>query len=193
MVFELQPKKKAKRRNSDDDSDADGGYRQSNKVFDSDDDSENDSVYITTKDRQHVIDFLNTATNGELMTVRSLSAKKIEVLLPLRPYTDWSDLLTKINTNKLISTDMLNAIQDYLNQRNNLSRIMKKCQKLVVNLEAAIAKGDKVIQQPNLLNPEFKLADYQLVGLNWMAIIHSEGMNGILADEMGLGKVGIFR
>lgn len=192
LLFEFQPKKKAKRRNSDDDSDADGGYRQSHKVFDSDDDSENDSVYITTKDRQHVIDFLNTASNGELMTVRSLSAKKIDMILPLRPFTNWTDLLNKINTSKLISTDMLNAIQEYLNQRNNLNRVMKKCQKLVNNLEAAVAKGDKVIQQPNLLNPELKLADYQLVGLNWMAIIHAEGMNGILADEMGLGKVGIF-
>ena len=29
---------------------------------------------------------------------------------------------------------------------------------------------------------------YQLVGLNWLRILHDEGVNGILADEMGLGK-----
>lgn len=34
----------------------------------------------------------------------------------------------------------------------------------------------------------FKLAEYQLVGLNWLAVMHSQNMNGILADEMGLGK-----
>lgn len=84
---------------------------------------------------------------------------------------------------------MLNACQEYLNQRNNMSRIMKKCKKLVNKLEEAVARGDKVVKQPDLLNHDFKLADYQLVGLNWMAIIHSQNMNGILADEMGLGKV----
>lgn len=158
-------------------------------MYDSEDDSDDDTALVMTKDRQKVIDFLNTATIGELMAVRSLSAKKIEILTPLRPIGDWADLLTKINTSKLLSTDMLNATQEYLNQRNNLSRIMKKCNGLVKALEEAVAKGNKVVKQPALLNPEFKLADYQLVGLNWMAIIHAQRMNGILADEMGLGKV----
>lgn len=142
-----------------------------------------------TEDRKEVIDFLNTATNGELMAVRSLSAKKIEVLLSIRPINDWFDLLSKIQTNKSITTEMLNGCQEYLNQRSNMDRIMNKCKKLVKKLEAAIACGDKVVKQPKLLNHDLKLADYQLVGLNWMAIIHSQNMNGILADEMGLGKV----
>ncbi|KAG6369601.1 hypothetical protein JVT61DRAFT_14222 [Boletus reticuloceps] len=29
---------------------------------------------------------------------------------------------------------------------------------------------------------------YQLQGLNWMVLLHHNGLNGILADEMGLGK-----
>lgn len=32
------------------------------------------------------------------------------------------------------------------------------------------------------------LTDYQLVGLNWLAVLHDQNVNGILADEMGLGK-----
>lgn len=27
-----------------------------------------------------------------------------------------------------------------------------------------------------------------MVGLNWLVVLHSQGVNGILADEMGLGK-----
>lgn len=27
-----------------------------------------------------------------------------------------------------------------------------------------------------------------MVGLNWLAVLHNQGLNGILADEMGLGK-----
>lgn len=142
-----------------------------------------------TEDRKEVLEFLNAATNAELMTVRTLSAKKIEILLPLRPFQDWVDLLDKIQKNKFLNTEILNAIQEYLNQRNNMDRIMRKCNKLVKKLEEAVARGDKVLKQPELLNSDFKLADYQLVGLNWLAIIHQQGMNGILADEMGLGKV----
>ncbi|GHJ85429.1 hypothetical protein NliqN6_1831 [Naganishia liquefaciens] len=33
-----------------------------------------------------------------------------------------------------------------------------------------------------------KMRDYQIQGLNWMASLHHNGINGILADEMGLGK-----
>lgn len=27
-----------------------------------------------------------------------------------------------------------------------------------------------------------------MVGLNWLAVLHAQKVNGILADEMGLGK-----
>ena len=32
------------------------------------------------------------------------------------------------------------------------------------------------------------LQDYQLVGLNWLALLHKHNINGILADEMGFEK-----
>jgi SNF2-related domain len=43
------------------------------------------------------------------------------------------------------------------------------------------------ITQPKMLS--VKLKDYQLKGLNWLATLYEQGINGILADEMGLGKV----
>lgn len=160
------------------------------RVYDSDADSDAEDTFFMTKDRKKVLEFLNTGSNSEFMAVKSLSSKKIDILLTLRPFQDWTDLLFKIEQNKL-SIEMLNACQEYLNQRNNMDRIMKKCKKLVQKLEDAVAKGDKVVKQPELLNHELKLADYQIIGLNWLAIIHSQGMNGILADEMGLGKVAL--
>lgn len=33
-----------------------------------------------------------------------------------------------------------------------------------------------------------KLTGYQMIGLNWLAVMFAQGVNGILADEMGLGK-----
>lgn len=38
-----------------------------------------------------------------------------------------------------------------------------------------------------MLNTQLK--EYQLKGLNWLATLYEQGINGILADEMGLGKV----
>lgn len=45
------------------------------------------------------------------------------------------------------------------------------------------------ISQPKMLTVQLK--DYQLKGLNWLATLYEQGINGILADEMGLGKVRI--
>ncbi|KAJ2690101.1 putative DNA helicase ino80, partial [Coemansia sp. RSA 1285] len=42
------------------------------------------------------------------------------------------------------------------------------------------------IPQPRMLMCQLK--EYQLKGLNWLANLYEQGINGILADEMGLGK-----
>ncbi len=42
--------------------------------------------------------------------------------------------------------------------------------------------------QPKLLNKSLQLKPYQLIGLNWLCLMHKNNINGILADEMGLGK-----
>lgn len=47
--------------------------------------------------------------------------------------------------------------------------------------------GELTIKQPNMLMATLK--EYQVKGLNWLATLYEQGINGILADEMGLGKV----
>lgn len=47
--------------------------------------------------------------------------------------------------------------------------------------------GPLKIGQPKMLMAQLK--EYQLKGLNWLATLYEQGINGILADEMGLGKV----
>ena len=47
----------------------------------------------------------------------------------------------------------------------------------------------RVTQQPGLINTAHgSLRPYQIAGLNWLANLYQNGINGILADEMGLGK-----
>ena len=53
-------------------------------------------------------------------------------------------------------------------------------------LNPSSLKADSEIEQPKMLNCSLK--DYQLKGLNWLANLYEQGINGILADEMGLGK-----
>jgi SWI/SNF-related matrix-associated actin-dependent regulator 1 of chromatin subfamily A len=49
------------------------------------------------------------------------------------------------------------------------------------------SKG-RFLSQPESMNSEATLKDYQLVGLNWLTLLYSKKLSCILADEMGLGK-----
>ncbi|KAL2891892.1 putative DNA helicase INO80 [Ceratocystis lukuohia] len=55
-----------------------------------------------------------------------------------------------------------------------------------MNFQNPTGLGDVEIEQPKLINAQLK--EYQLKGLNWLANLYEQGINGILADEMGLGK-----
>ncbi|XP_065185585.1 chromatin-remodeling ATPase INO80-like [Sycon ciliatum] len=46
--------------------------------------------------------------------------------------------------------------------------------------------GDDLKPQPKMFRGKLKV--YQLKGMNWLANLYDQGINGILADEMGLGK-----
>ncbi|KAG0205052.1 hypothetical protein BGX28_003216 [Mortierella sp. GBA30] len=43
-------------------------------------------------------------------------------------------------------------------------------------------------KQPRNMAPGFQLKGYQLLGINWLALLWRKKLSGILADEMGLGK-----
>ncbi|TAQ83680.1 hypothetical protein B7494_g7990 [Chlorociboria aeruginascens] len=46
----------------------------------------------------------------------------------------------------------------------------------------------KFLKKPDLMAEDIMLKDYQIVGLNWLALMWRHKMSCILADEMGLGK-----
>ncbi|KAG0005564.1 hypothetical protein BGZ80_009859 [Entomortierella chlamydospora] len=55
------------------------------------------------------------------------------------------------------------------------------------------AAGKKAMEgfirkQPSNMSPTFQLKGYQLLGINWLALLWRKKLSGILADEMGLGK-----
>lgn len=158
-------------------------------VFDSDADSEEDSNFVVTSDRQTVLDYLNESTVVQLTSIRTCSTKKANVLVELRPFESWRDLIDKIKQSKPLNFDILNNCQELLKRRQKMSALLEKCKKIIRNLERALAlTKDAPAEQPKCLSAGLTLADYQLVGLNWLIMMHKENFNGILADEMGLGK-----
>lgn len=44
------------------------------------------------------------------------------------------------------------------------------------------------LKKPNMMAEDCVLKDYQVVGLNWLALMYRRKLSCILADEMGLGK-----
>lgn len=180
---------KAKRRKVDnsDSNDSDTNYADT-RVFDSDEDSDVEISDVLTPSKKKVLEFMETATASELQLMHSCSKKKVDALLASRPFTGWIDLVEKLQGNKYLSTDLLNSAQRVISTRQNVAALMNKCSKISEQLEFAAKREHAIKSQPKNLSAGLKLTGYQLVGVNWLAMLHEQGLNGILADEMGLGK-----
>ena len=96
-----------------------------------------------------------------------------------------------------MTTDMLNNTTLLLKMRDAVARLMDKCEKItekmtkmVENLTKSEAASTTIelTEQPKNITEGFKLTNYQMIGLNWLVLMHKQSLNGILADEMGLGK-----
>lgn len=49
-------------------------------------------------------------------------------------------------------------------------------------------RQSKFLKKPAMMNEDITLKDYQVVGLNWLALLYKHKLSCILADDMGLGK-----
>ncbi|KAH0954847.1 hypothetical protein HN011_009740 [Eciton burchellii] len=183
-------KKKRRKLNVDEDIDIDsdeGSYKD--KVFNSDDDSDIEISNDLTSDKKAVLEFMQTAITSELLLMSQCSQKKANAIIEARPFEDWRNLVHKFQNTRYLDTELLNAAQVLLCTRHVVENLMKKCFRLSVNMEKAVAAGASAItKQPKALSSNLLLAPYQMVGLNWLAVMHAQNVNGILADEMGLGK-----
>lgn len=183
-------KKKRRKMNVDEDVDIDsdeGNYKD--KVFNSDEDSDIEISNELTGDKKAVLEFMQTAMISELLLMSQCSQKRANAIVEARPFKDWRDLVNKFQNTKYLDTELLNAAQVLLSTRHVVENLLKKCLRLSTNMEKAVAAGASAItQQPKALSSDLTLAPYQMVGLNWLAVMHAQNVNGILADEMGLGK-----
>lgn len=143
----------------------------------------------TTVEQSGVLEFLSNGTLGELLCMPQISKKKADAIIELRPFDGWRDMVEKFQQTKGLGGEILNSAQDYLYKRHVVTQLMNKCSKLSSELERMNFMGHSYVsRKPSLLSEELTLADYQMIGLNWLVMLQNRGLNGILADEMGLGK-----
>merc|ERR1719228_3222433 len=164
-------------------------------VFDSDEEEEGPSDDNLTADKKKVLKFFNEGGEQEMTGIQGCNKKKVIEIIKLRPFEGWVDLVNKLRGSRQLNTEMLNSATELLRMKSAVTKLMTKCQKITAKMEGIVEQLTNCSQsmlelseQPKSLNPDFKLSVYQLIGLNWLVLMHKQSLNGILADEMGLGK-----
>ncbi|XP_022785581.1 SWI/SNF-related matrix-associated actin-dependent regulator of chromatin subfamily A containing DEAD/H box 1-like [Stylophora pistillata] len=168
--------------------------------IDMENDSEDDS--LSKEEMVTMLSFFNDCTVQELAAVPGLSSKKAEKIIKMRPFESWTDLVSKLDSAKNLSSELIDNCQSLLEERKAVEKLMNKCENIsnkiqdMLNSRLSVDKNDSsnskrgavITSQPKILNKSLQLKPYQLTSLNWLVLMHEQGVNGILADEMGLGK-----
>lgn len=177
--------------------DEDEEYGSGNESGDSEDSMEEEGDEAKTV-KEVILSFFNDASLEELMTTPGCSKKKSDIIVGLRPFDTWETLVFKFTTTKGISYDIISGCKEVIKMREVVVRLMQRCEKISSSMEKIVnhllhsntelEDEYQITKQPSNLNQNFQLKPFQMVGLNWLKIMHTQDLNGILADEMGLGK-----
>ncbi|KAL0182285.1 hypothetical protein M9458_021660, partial [Cirrhinus mrigala] len=154
-------------------------------LLDSDSDHSDETL---SKVKSEILSFFQTASVDELTLIAGCSLKKAQKITELRPFKTWKDLDETIHRGNGLSTELLAGCREVLKEREVVKGLMSKCEKISVKLTQDVThvmnKGPGAMSQPQILNSTFQLKPYQLIGLNWLALLHQNKLSGILADEM---------
>ncbi|XP_055064775.2 SWI/SNF-related matrix-associated actin-dependent regulator of chromatin subfamily A containing DEAD/H box 1b [Misgurnus anguillicaudatus] len=158
-------------------------------LLDSDSDQSEETL---SQLKSEILGFFQGASVDELTLIAGCSLKKAQKIIELRPYKTWKDLDDAIRRGSGLSTELLAGCREVLKEREVVKELMSKCEeisgKLVQDVTQVLNKGLGSMSQPEILTSTFQLKPYQLIGLNWLTLLHQNKLSGILADEMGLGK-----
>ncbi|KAG0380704.1 swr1 complex component [Mortierella sp. AD032] len=102
---------------------------------------------------------------------------------PTRPSSEFTDTDTEYDDNRTIS---IYGTDDELSLGDMLPLLDPEIRPITPEPEAFETGANVKTKIPFLL--KHQLREYQHVGMDWLANLYSNGLNGILADEMGLGK-----
>uniref|UniRef100_A0A671LIZ9 DNA helicase n=2 Tax=Sinocyclocheilus anshuiensis TaxID=1608454 RepID=A0A671LIZ9_9TELE len=172
---------------SEDEEEIDSDVESISDDLDSEDE---DSISGNLQDK--IIQFLQEASLDELALISGCSIKKAQKIISLRPFNTWKDVKEQFFKGNGLSIDLVHGCKVVLKERQVVRDLMGRCekiaQKMTKDVTQVIEAGMGSIKQPKVLNSNFKLQPYQLIGLKWLILLHQHNLSGILADEMGLGK-----
>ncbi|GAW20692.1 hypothetical protein ANO14919_102010 [Xylariales sp. No.14919] len=159
---------------------------------------------------EQVLNYLNSCTAESLAQITGFPAADSKLMVSCRPFASVSDaeLVSKKESRskskaKRVQLGLLfvEKLTSWFAAFHAASEVIRHCENRGEKLRKAMAswpmdkngrsqEGDAlpVSEKPRLMADNVALKSYQLLGLNWMNLLHSEGFSGILADDMGLGK-----
>ncbi|KAH9897530.1 SNF2 family N-terminal domain-containing protein [Xylariomycetidae sp. FL2044] len=180
------------------------------------DDEDEEVIDVDILNSQNrVLEYLNTCTAEELgrMTGLPHDAKLMCSSRPFKTITDAERVSRKENTKSKsktkrteIGSTMVEKLSAWFRAFDATTAVINECAQrgqIIKNImdtwpldkngrpksSESASTELPVAAQPDLLDSSVvTLKSYQLLGLNWMNLIHSQGYSGILADDMGLGK-----
>jgi SWI/SNF-related matrix-associated actin-dependent regulator of chromatin subfamily A containing DEAD/H box 1 len=143
------------------------------------------------------LSFVNASTAEELIRSLKCTQEQSDFLIGRRPFVNF-DLIEETHLPLFrILYKYINALQDF----GNVDDIIHHCDsvgtevKRVMDQWIDIQNGVLIsptypiyTTQPDIINQDLQLKQYQLTGISWMLMLHEMKLGGILADEMGLGK-----
>ncbi|KAI0160263.1 SNF2 family N-terminal domain-containing protein [Xylariaceae sp. FL1272] len=164
-----------------------------------------------TPNEQQVLQYLNTCTPESLSQITGFSAADSRLITSSRPFSSIAEveIVSKKNTAKAkarrtqVGSLFVEKLTSWFEAFTAASEVIEECEGRGQQLQKAMARWsmDKngrqqtgtelqlpITVKPNLMADGVALKSYQLLGLNWMNLLHSKGFSGILADDMGLGK-----
>ncbi|XP_067377424.1 SWI/SNF-related matrix-associated actin-dependent regulator of chromatin subfamily A containing DEAD/H box 1A isoform X2 [Channa argus] len=157
-----------------------------------DSDDELDSKGGMTELKKEMLSFFQDASIDELSLIAGCSVKKAQKIVELRPFQSWQSLVDVFHKDNGLSEELMLGCRVVLKERKVVLGLMSKCEtissKMVKQVTGVMDKGTGAMKQPRILNSQFQLKPYQLIGLKWLLLLHEHKLSGILADEMGLGK-----
>ncbi|KAI1900229.1 hypothetical protein AGOR_G00047850 [Albula goreensis] len=143
---------------------------------------------VDPKLKAQILQFFQEASTDELTLIEGCSVKKAQKIVELRPFEAWQDLKETLHKGNALSMDLVYGCRMVLKERQVVLGLMSKCEtiarKMTEDVTRVIERGAGSMKQPANLNSKFQLKPYQLIGLNWLVLLHQHKLSGILADEM---------
>ncbi|KAI2464481.1 SNF2 family N-terminal domain-containing protein [Annulohypoxylon bovei var. microspora] len=162
----------------------------------------------------NVLNYLNTCTSEALGRMIG-SGPNAKIMVSARPFKNITaaQKVSRVEKGKskaksrtvAIGEDIVEKLTSWMEACEAATAVINECDKRGqdINLSMSTWALDKngmprtdaegledlpIKGKPELMSESINLKAYQLLGLNWMQLLHSKGYSGILADDMGLGK-----